>query len=224
VSVHRALLHGGWLSAIAFALAVAVCGALTPAYEPARHAIGLLGSAAAAYPAAFNVTAFVLPGMLLAGLALALETPLRTAGVGRGGRIATYLMLISALAFTAQGGFPFVPRDSDGVGSRRHVVAYSIAMLAWLPSTALYAFALRARGGWAALSPLATVLAASFALLLAFPADTWIAGVGGKSGYAQRILLSLYFAWPALLALGTLRATRNADLQHESNQSSRKPK
>lgn len=198
-------LHLGWICGLLFAGAVYFAAQGLPGYLHARHPIGLLGVAAAPSALVFNTVAYGVAGLALAGFALALESELMRRGLGRLSRVATGLLLIAALAFAAQGLLPLNPQDLDGPLSRRHAVAHAVALLAWLPSTALLALGLASVPSLRGAGLLAAVFALGFGLLLAWPATHWLPGWAASPGWAQRLVLLIYFLWPALLSLRLLR-------------------
>lgn len=203
-------LHLGWLAALLFALALAAFGATTPGFEHARHPIGLLGAADAPRALAYNGFVFALPGLALVAFALALERALLRQGLGRSMRLATGMLAIAALAFAAQALLPLDPRDFDSTASRRHAVAHSLALLAWLPAVLLLALATAghvATRRW--ILPLA-LCAVALVLQLVWPASAWWPGWDGRPGWSQRLLLATWFAAPALLAALALRLPRAA--------------
>jgi hypothetical protein len=203
--VRRIGLHLGWLSGLLFAGAVGMSARGLPGYDHARHPVGLLGAAAAPAPLVFNLVAYGAAGLALAGFALALEAELMRRGLGRTTRLATGMLLIAGLAFAAQGVLPLDPMDLDGPLSRRHAVAHAIALLAWLPFTALLALTLAGTQALRGTALLAAGFALGFGLLLAWPATAWLPAWSNSPGAAQRLLLLVYFLWPALLALRLLR-------------------
>lgn len=194
-------LHLGWLAGLLFGASVLIATALA-GFDHARH-VGLLGSTLAPQAWAFNLVGFGLTGICVAGFALALERSWETQGIGRSGRLATSVLLIAGLAFAAQGLFPFDPDEGDGASTRRHVFAHTIALLAWLASTALTAWALCGRHGWRPLPLLAMVFTAAMLACLVLPVAI------GPPGHAQRLVFVLYFAWLASLAMVALRGTRS---------------
>lgn len=198
-------LHLGWIGGLLFAAAAYFAAQALPGYLHARHPIGLLGAAAAPAALAFNLVAYGAAGLALMGFALALEAELMRRGLGRLARLATGMLLIAGLAFAAQGLLPLDPQDLDGPLSRRHAAAHAIALLAWLPSTALLALTLSSVRTLRGTALLAAVFALGFGLLLAWPATLWLPGWAASPGWAQRLVLLLYFLWPAWLALRLLR-------------------
>lgn len=198
-------LHLGWIGGLLFAAAVVVAARGLQGYQHARHPVGLLGVDAAPDGLGFNSVGYGAAGLALGGFALALEAELMRRGLGRLTRVATGLLLIAALAFAAQGLLPLDPRDLHGPLSRRHAVAHAIALLAWLPSTALLAWSLGSLRALRGTAWLAAVFAFAFGLLLAWPATLWLPGWAAAPGWAQRAVLLLYFLWPALLSVRLLR-------------------
>lgn len=191
----RALSVCGWGAGIAFALAAIGFAETLPGYAHGRDPVALLGSAVAPHALAFNLMALVLPGLALAAFALVFERAAVREGGGRLLRIATGLLLISGLAFAAQGAFPFDPRDLDGLASRRHALAWSLALLAWLASAPLLALAITRAPRWPRKAALGILLWIVALIVLGVPRAPDTAGLW------QRALLAVYFLWPALLSL-----------------------
>lgn len=206
-TAHGAL-HSGWLAGVAFAAALLAAAAATPGYRHALHPVGLLGSAPLPVAPWFNVLGLVLPGLALAGFALAAERALAARGHGRLSRIATGLLLIAGLAFALQGLLPLDARDLDGPASQRHAAIHALALLAWLASTALLAIALRARADTAWLAWSGATAALLLGSLLAWPPSHWWPAWAAAPGYSQRAVFAVFFLWPALLAIGLRRAAR----------------
>jgi hypothetical membrane protein len=200
-------LHTGWLAGVVFAVAMFWAGAQTPGYEHAMHSVSLLGSSAAAMPRAFNIAGFIAPGLLLAIFALALGRELRALGAGFALRLAVNFLLIAGLAFAGAGLWPYTPGDADDARSQYHVAALGVAMIAMLPSMAVLAAALRARG-WRPLPQLGGAFAALLLLCLVLPADRWMPGWAGLPGFSQRLALLMFFAWPALVSAVALSRAR----------------
>src|SRR5688500_2498093 len=201
-------LHLGWISGLLFAGAVYFAAADLPGYVHARHPIGLLGVAAAPAALAFNLVGYGAAGLALAGFAVALEAELMRRGLGRITRLATGMLLIAGLAFAAQGLLPLDPQDLDGPLSRRHAAAHAIALLAWLPFTVLLVLTLARVATLRGTALLAAVFVLGFGVLLAWPATVWLPGCAASPCWAQRVVLLLYFLWPALLSLRLLRRER----------------
>jgi hypothetical protein len=106
---------------------------------------------------AANVLALVVPGALLAWASRRLPASSSTA------RIGAWLLLVSALAFAAQGLFAFDPADPDAFASRMRVLAWTLWWIAFAPGALLQAVVRRRR--FLAASALAVALACAPALL-----------------------------------------------------------
>jgi hypothetical membrane protein len=200
-TVQRCALHAGWLAGGVFVLALLIAASAAPGYLHARHAVAMLGAQGVTYALAFNACGYALPGVLLALFAIALDRPLANLGAGFGGRIGWNLLLISGLAFAAQGLLPFDPQDVDGAASKRHVLALTIALLSWLPATALLAASLRRDRRGRALTQIGLACGAAMLAMLAMPIGEWMPALRDAPGHAQRLVLLVYFAWPAAVAL-----------------------
>lgn len=193
------------IAAIAAALSVylggllyagAVVGAALPGYSHAgtpMAALALRGVPGAAW---FNAS-LVAAGVLAAFAAASLRARLAPSAPWSA-RIGARLLLLSALAFAAQGLLPLDPRDLDGPGAALRGTAWTI----WWPTlalgAALLAFGTRRAGP-----------AASTALLwagaLGFPAAAlWSVGLLGPlpetaPHWPERLLPAAWMLWLCLL-------------------------
>jgi hypothetical protein len=153
-------------------------GAMLDGYSHTRHPVALLGARGIERALAFNLSGFVLPGLLAAWAAIRLRGALGDAGWPA--RIGAHLWLLSALAFAAQGLLPLDPQDLDARMSRLHATAWSLWWIAFLPGALM--LALRSRGFAIALL-LAAVVVVAAALLT-------------PAGLSQRIAIVAWFALP----------------------------
>jgi hypothetical membrane protein len=210
MDLRRAGLHAGWIAGALFALSLLAVAAATPGYEHAHQPVSFLGMRGAQWAGWWNVLGFGLPGLLVAWFALALQPPLRMAGTGSVARIGTWLLLVSGLAFAGNGLFPFDPREPDGLSTKLHVTMLTLALLGFLPATAVLAAALRRIAGWRVLSSAGLLLGVATLLSVLQRITDVVPGLQDNPGYAQRLTLALYFLWLALAARVALRATAGA--------------
>ena len=175
------------LSAAAFAL---FAGALLaariglPEYAHRLHPLGLRGAIGMPWAFAFNLFAFVLPGVLLLWAGQRLRDALGDAGWLA--RIGSVLVQLSALAFAAQGVLPPDAGDSDATASRLHALAWMLWWIAFVPGVLLLAVGARRGIGFS----LACLLAGLLVPLLAV-----FAPVGSWVGLAQRLAFATWFGW-----------------------------
>ena len=202
-------LHAGWVAGACFAVALAVLGGDHPGYLAAQHPLGDLGAVQARGALLWNLCGFMLPGLLLFAFALALEAVMQRDGAGRGGRIGTGLLMLSALAFAAQGLLPFDLDDPDALASQRHVSALVLALLGLMAGAVLIAASLKSRRGWRAVVLVGASLAIVLLLFLVWPPQEILPLLHGRPGYAQRLILAIYFTWFALAAWAALRRARS---------------
>lgn len=186
--------HAAVLAALLFTVASIGFAARVADYSHALHPLSLLGAMQMPSGSAFNWAAFVLPGGLVAWVALRLRGQvLLLAGSGRAAqwaaRVGAQLLLISALAFAVQGLLPLDMDDLDGARSSRHAAAWMVWWIAFVAGALSWAIGARAQAAqrqlvtvslWAAL--LLPVLALVLPRLL-FP------------GVAQRLAFALWFGW-----------------------------
>lgn len=161
-------------------------------YSHLQHPLALLGVKPLPHAAWFNLLAFVLPGLAVAWVALRLRVNL-TAGHAPAapwsGRIGAQLMLISALAFAAQGLLPLDAGDFDGVRSGRHAAAWMVWWIAFASGGVLLSLGLRGAKRWPSVAGM-TLFAALMLPILALVLPKLI-----PAGLAQRLAFALWFAW-----------------------------
>ena len=184
--------HAGWIAAICCVPALLGFAAALPAFSHVQHPPGLLGAVGVPRAPAFNLLAFVVPGLLAAWVFARLRERLPR-DAGRMAGIAPWLLAISALAFGAQGLFPLDPIDLDGPASQRHATSWMLWWLSFAPGAVLLGFAVRRAQGWAGWGGLLIAAGTVVIVLNAMPA-AWLPGP-----IAQRALLALWLVcvWSA---------------------------
>ena len=155
-----------------------------PEYAHRLHPLGLRGAIGMPWAFAFNLFAFVLPGVLLLWAGQRLRDALGDAGWLA--RIGSVLVQLSALAFAAQGVLPPDAGDSDATASRLHALAWMLWWIAFVPGVLLLAVGARRGIGFS----LACLLAGLLVPLLAV-----FAPVGSWVGLAQRLAFATWFGW-----------------------------
>ncbi|MCX7556897.1 DUF998 domain-containing protein [Xanthomonadaceae bacterium JHOS43] len=205
-------LHAGWIAPLWFALAVWLAG-LRIGYDPALRAVGDLGAVDAPRAALFNIAGFVIPGVLMLVFAVALEKVMTRDGAGRAGRLGTGLLMISSVAFAAQGVFPFDPDEPEGLTSQRHASTLAFAILGLMAGALLVAASLRRVAGWRVLTRFGPALAGVLLVFLAQPPQAWLPMLEGRVGHAQRVVFAIHLSWFALAAIVALGRERTASLR-----------
>jgi len=183
--------HAGWVAAVLFLLAVSGFGAALGGYSQLHMPVALLGAKGFPHALAFNLMAFVIPGMLAGVVAMVLRRCLPT-GAGWSLRIGAQLVLLSALAFIAMGLLPLDPNDLENAGSRLHGTAWMLWTVAFVPGAVLLGAGLLAcraarRFAWLCLVVAAAVLLAGFVFTEFMPA-----------GLAQRLAFGTWLLWVAI--------------------------
>lgn len=193
--------HAAWLAALCGLLAALGFGAALEGYSHAQHPLALLGARGLPRAPAFNLSGFVIPGVLAAAAAISLRARL-PGDAGWPARIGAWLLLLSALAFAGQGLLPLDPDDLDGPVSQRHATSWA---LWWITSTAgalLIAGGLLRRPGWRTFAWAALVASVLIVVLALSLPGTWPAGVAPRIAFG---------AWLGLLVLagraGTARSS-----------------
>lgn len=201
----RVMLHGGWLGPMCFVLVALAAGAWREAYVPAQQSLSILGAVGAPGAVWFNLLGYVVVGLVLLLFVIALERAMQHDGAARGGRLGTGLLMVSALAFAAQGVFAFDPADVDAATSQRHSSALAFALLGLMAGAMFVAASLRRAPGWRMLTRVGPALAALLLVFLVQPPQQLLPALAGQPGHAQRLIVAVYLAWFALAAVVALR-------------------
>ena len=191
----------GWAAALTCAGAAVIAGIQLDGYSHALHPLALLGGRGVPGAAAFNLFGFVVPGVLAALVSWGLYRAL-PAAAGWWPRIGARLLLVSALAFAAQGLLPLDPQDLEGPESGLHASAW---MVWW---TAFAAGALLSATG-ARRTRIATIAAACVVLAMMLIPASVLAPV-----LAQRIAFAAWLLW---LALVPRAASAVAELERQDH-------
>ena len=189
--MNRVARFTGVASALVFTAALIGFGAAMQGYVHHQYPVALLGATGFPRALAFNLLAFVLPGMLAGVVALELRRRL-PADAGWPLRIGAQLVFLSTLAFIAMGLLPLDPYDLESQRSQFHGSAWMLWSVAFIPGAVLLGATLLSlprwsRFAWVSLIAAAGLLIAGFVLTDFMPAGT-----------AQRIAFGLWFAWLAL--------------------------
>lgn len=183
----RLFSHAGWWAALLFAGSAFFFAADLEGYSHRVHPLGLLGAYGTPHALAFNLCGLVAPGLLAAWLGWRLREDLERSGWTA--RIGAWLVLLSALAFSAQGLLRLDPRDIDAITSRLHAASWMVWWIAFVPGAALLAGGLFRRPEWRGLA-IASVVAAAVVLLFA----AWLPA-GVPTAISHRIAFAAWFAW-----------------------------
>lgn len=180
--VDRAFRVAAVVAVAGFVAALLIAGRGFDGYSHLDHPFALGGAAGVPGAGVFNLLAFWLPGVVAAATALRWRARLDDAAP-LASRLAARLLLLSALAFAAQGLWPLDLDNLDAGDSRFHATAW----MAWLIAggCAALAQALAARGG-RRLAPALVALVLLACLLLP---QAWVA-----AGIAQRLAFAAWFA------------------------------
>lgn len=170
------------LATVLWAVAVLGLGAMHPGFSQVDYPVSLLGARGVPGAPVFNVLGFVLPGLLAAVAAFRLRDAV--AARGWAARVGSQLLLLSGLAFVAQGLLPLDASDLDATASRLHAVAWSLWWIAALAGTALLATGCRR---------------AALVLAVVLPVVALVAWAGFPA-LAQRIAVAAWLVLPALAA------------------------
>lgn len=174
--------------ALAFHLGAAIVFALLlDGYSHREFPLALLGAEGVPRALAFNLCAFVLPGMLAVVAMWRLRSAL-PADARWPARIGTQLMTLAGIAFAAQGLLPLDPDDVGAASNGLHALAWTLWWIAGTSGAALLAWTAPARP----VRVLAAVVAVAVPLLALPP---W---PGPLAAFAPRAAFVAWLLWVAL--------------------------
>ncbi|KAF1721153.1 DUF998 domain-containing protein [Pseudoxanthomonas wuyuanensis] len=184
----RALPYAGIAATALCAAAVAGFGAALAGYSQSLHPVALLGAKGFPHALAFNLLAFVLPGMLAGTVAIGLRHRL-PADAGWSVRVGTQLAFLSALGFIALGLLPLEADDLNSAASRYHATAWMLWWVAFIPGALLLAISGWRRPDWRPFAGFSLAAALAMLAVVLFAVELLPAGV------AQRLAFGLWLAW-----------------------------
>lgn len=197
----RVIRYAGIAAAALFALAVAGFGAALEGYLQSQYPVALLGAKGFPHALAFNLLAFVLPGMLAGVVAMDLRRRL-PGDAGWPLRIGAQLVFLSALGFSAMGLLPLDPHDLESDASRLHGTAWMLWCVAFVPGACLLAAGLPHRPEWRRFARL-SLLAAAIVVVAGFMLTSVIA-----AGIAQRLAFGAWLGWLIMAGMPRARSMR----------------
>lgn len=192
--MNRSTRMAGDAALLMFIAAAAAFGSMFDAgddgFSQWTHPLAWLGAQSVPRATLFNLCGFVLPG-ILAAVAL---WPLRSAlpaNARWSARIGAQLVLLSAIAFAAQGVLPLDLQDMDGAASGLHAAAWTVWCLSFTAGALALVRGLRGNPSHPGI-PMSCAIVGSIVPLLAFVAPLWL-----PNAFAQRAAFLLWFGWVA---------------------------
>ncbi len=191
--MYRYARMAGHAALVIFVVLAAMFGALSDedsgGFSHRTHPLAWLGAGGMPRAMLFNLCVFVLPGVL-AAVALWPLRPALPPGTRWSARIGAQLVVLSALAFAAQGVLPLDLENPDGTAGGLHAVAWTVWWLALSAGALALGLGLRNTAtmcrGFAAITALAGLVIPILAVL----APLWI-----PNALAQRMAFILWFIW-----------------------------
>lgn len=177
--------HAGLVAFVLCAGAAVGFGAAFEGYAHTALPLAALGAKAVPHAQAFNLIFFVGPGFLVALVAMRVRGQLPPSAPWRA-RIGARTVLLSALAFAAQGLLPLNLADLEGPQSALHQTAWMLWWIAFAAGVVLLGLGLNGRDAFKRFTLLAGTLLPAFVLFL--PALL-------PAGIAQRVAFALWLAW-----------------------------
>lgn len=191
----------GIVAVIMFWSALFVFAALYPGYSHYTKAISELGAFGAPHALAWNLTGFIVPGLLLAvcgaGVALAVD----------GRRTLLYwLLVISGLGFAGTGILPAEMQNGrplmESPWTSGHIIMTLVSSIPWVIGAFVLVGHVKRNAQWQHLKALSLILAVVALAGLAF-------NIVGRSiplfehqpGLVQRIAFAVYFTWFLIMGL-----------------------
>lgn len=175
------------LAGLVFLCSLFAIGAQWAPFSHAAHPVAFAGMRGVPGAALFNGMVFVLPGLLLVLVGGRLRGALPAQARWQP-RIGATLLVLSAVAFAAQGLLPLDPEDIDGGTSSLHATAWTMWWIAFATGAVLYARA-------SLVEHLVAVGAVLLVLVIGLYGREWM-----PAGIAQRVAFCAWFAWYAYAA------------------------
>jgi hypothetical protein len=176
----------GALAPVSATIAAFAAGAALEGYSHRSFPLAYLGAEGIPGAAAFNLFAFVLPGLLAFAVAWQLRAGLSMQASWRA-RIGARLIALAALGYAAQGLLPLRPEEFDAVVNGLHATAWMLWWIAFLSGAALLAVG----GVPRALARTCALAAIVIALLVLAP---W---GGAMTAWAPRLAFFVWLLWTA---------------------------
>lgn len=173
-----------------FVSAAWIAGDVLPGYSHRDFPLAYLGAEGIPGATAFNVFAFLLPGLLAFAVAWALRAGLSEQASWRA-RIGARLIALAALGHAAQGLAPLRPEELHATVNGLHASAWMLWWIAFLSGAALLALG---GAGWRIAVPSA-VAAILVAALVLTPWD------GAMTAIAPRLALLVWLLWTACVPM-----------------------
>ena len=183
--------HLALLAVLSFLCALLGFGAAMDGFSHRVHPVAVLGARTVPGGWAFNLLAYIAPGLLLAWQGWRLRDALHHGNhpLPVTGRIGAQLLQLSALAFAAQGVLPLDLSDLENPASARHAAVWLMWCLSFAIGGGLLAAGLYDRMRWRHFA------AGTLLVAVALPACTLLLPRILEPGLAQRAGLVLWFAW-----------------------------
>lgn len=182
---------------------IGFAAARTDGYTHGTKAVSELGAAGAPHAAAFNLLAFIVPGMLVLVLAAVIG---RAAGP-RGARTGPALLAGSGIALVAAGVFPVDMAQRASAGSMAHAAGAMLTGICWAAALFWLGPLLRRELGLRTLGRLTPWFVLFLLVNVAWQA-AWQSGGVVLPGWGQRIGFAGYFLWVALVGLALASGRR----------------
>lgn len=181
----------GMLSGVVFLLALILFGALTPGYSHLSNAVSELGMQKSSFPMLFNLTGFLLPGILAvlfsAGFYISTRPHI-------GSLLVTVLTGISGLGFALLGVFSAANDFYPSLETTLHFTMVTVNYLPFLVLTFLYPFRVR-HPYWTGLKYFVLMTGVIAISSFFIPPSLLPAGI------SQRLGLGIYFVWLFVMGL-----------------------
>ncbi len=197
----RLALSGPIAATLFFGSLIGFAAARTDGYAHGTKAVSELGAAGAPLGWAFNLFGFIVPGLLIVLLAVALYRA-GTAPAKSG----PALLALSGIAMAVAGAFPVDMDNRSSLSSQRHLAGALLSGVFWALSLFWTAPQLRKRNRFARLARIAPWFA-TFLVANTGWQILWQSTGAVMPGWGQRIGFGGYFLWAAILGLTLAKAT-----------------
>lgn len=189
----------GWLSCVVFWCTYFLMSSIRPDYYHGRKAVSELGSVDASNAILWNITGFILVGLLIAWFSIGLHKSISDSGKGR---FASYLLIGSGLLWASTGIFPGDFDDRDSLTMILHIVGSLGSGFCFITAVFFYIPAMRASAYWRS-SVMPSVSIAILFILSGFLRSGTAPALGQKIGFL------ILFIWISFMAYKLYKDERN---------------
>lgn len=198
-------LAGPAAAALFFTALVGFAALRTDGYSHATKAVSELGAVGAQNAQAFNLVGFILPGLLVAALAMGLAR-------GLGATAGPLLLAVAGLGYALAGVFPFDMEARESTTSLLHLGAAQLCGLAFSFAVFPLGSAMRRHPAFTALGRVTPWFALALVANVGWQVLWRVTGLV-LPGWGQRIAFVGFFLWVTLAGMLLARVSQGGEVR-----------